>query len=49
MPRLQRSKLDGGVFGGLRIAGYLGHLSYRVFNDSLVFPFTLSLIGLAIM
>ena len=37
------------VFGGLGIAGYLGHLSYRVFKDSLVFPFALSLIGLAII
>ena len=37
------------VFGGLGIAGYLGHLSYRVFKDSLMFPFALSLIGLAII
>jgi MFS family permease len=37
------------VFGGLGIAGYLGYLSYRVFKDSLVFPFALSLIGLAII
>jgi len=37
------------VFGGLGIAGYLGHLSWRVFRDSLVFPFALTLIGLAII
>jgi len=37
------------VFGGLGIAGYLGHLSYRVFKDSLLFPFALSLIGLVII
>ncbi len=37
------------VFGGLGLAGYLGHLSWRVFRDSLVFPFALSLIGLAII
>jgi len=37
------------VFGGLGIAGYLGHLSYRVFRDSLAFPFALSLIGLTII
>lgn len=37
------------VFGGLGVAGYLGHLSYRVFRDSLVFPFALSLIGLGII
>ena len=37
------------VFGGLGIAGYLGYLSYRVFRDSLLFPFALSAIGLAII
>ena len=37
------------VFGGLGIAGYLGHLSWRVFRDSLVFPFALTLIGLGII
>jgi len=37
------------VFGGLGVAGYLGHLSYRVFKDSLVFSLALSLIGLAII
>jgi hypothetical protein len=37
------------VFGGLGVAGYLGHLSWRVFRESLVFPFALTLIGLAII
>jgi len=37
------------VFGGLGIAFYLGHLSWRVFKDSLVFPLALSLIGFAII
>ena len=37
------------VFGGLGIAGYLGHLSYRVFKDSLLFPFGLSAVGLGII
>lgn len=37
------------VFGGLGLAGYLGHLSWRVFRDSLVFPFALSALGLAII
>ena len=37
------------VFGGLGIAGYLGHLSYRVFRDSLVFPFALSALGIGII
>ena len=37
------------VFGGLGVACYLGHLSQEVFKDSLLFPFALSLIGLAII
>jgi hypothetical protein len=37
------------VFGALGIAGYLGHLSYKVFKDSLVFPVALMLIGLCIV
>ena len=37
------------VFGGLGVAGYLGYLAERVFHDSLLFPFALSLIGLAII
>jgi len=37
------------VFGALGIAGYLGHLSYKVFKDSLVFPLALMLIGLGVV
>jgi hypothetical protein len=37
------------VFGGLGIAAYLGHLAYRVFEDSVLFPFALTFIGLAIV
>jgi hypothetical protein len=37
------------VFGGLGIAGYLTHLSWSLFRESLVFPFALSAIGLAII
>src|SRR5262249_15564274 len=37
------------VFGGLGIAFYLGHISWRVFKESLIFPFALSLIGFAII
>ena len=37
------------VLGGLGVAGYLGYLAERVFKDSLLFPFALSLIGLAII
>ncbi|MEO5337781.1 MAG: hypothetical protein H7841_12950 [Magnetospirillum sp. WYHS-4] len=33
------------VFGALGAAGYLGHLAYEVFEDSLWFPFALTLIG----
>ena len=37
------------VFGGLGTAGYLGHLAYDVFKDSMLFPFVLTLIGLAVI
>jgi hypothetical protein len=37
------------VFGSLGVLGYLGHLSYRVFADSLLFPFALTLLGIAII
>jgi hypothetical protein len=37
------------VLGGLGVAGYLGHLSYRVFADSLWFPFALTLLGLGVV
>ena len=37
------------VFGTLGIAGYLGHLSYKVFRDSMMFPFALSLIGIVVI
>ncbi len=37
------------VFGGLGVAAYLGHLSWRVFRDSLVFPIALSVIGFSII
>jgi len=34
------------VFGGLGAAGYVGHLAYDVFKDSMMFPFLLTIIGL---
>ena len=34
------------VFGALGVAGYLGYLAHQVFEDSLLFPVILSLIGL---
>ena len=37
------------VFGGLGCAGYLGYLAYDVFEDSLLFPFVLTLIGLGVI
>lgn len=37
------------VFGGLGAAGYLGHLAYDVFKDSLMFPFVLTIIGLGVI
>jgi hypothetical protein len=37
------------VFGGLGIAGYLAHLSWQLFHESLVFPFALSAVGFAII
>jgi hypothetical protein len=37
------------VFGAIGIAIYLGDLANRVFKDSMLFPFALSLIGIAII
>jgi hypothetical protein len=37
------------VFGALGFFGYLGHLAYRVFEDSVLFPFALTLVGLGII
>lgn len=37
------------VFGSLGVFGYLGHLAYRVFKDSLLFPFVLSFVGIAVI
>ena len=37
------------VFGVIGISIYLGDLAQKVFNDSLLFPFALSLIGVAII
>lgn len=35
--------------GGLGVAGYLGYLAHDVFRDSLLFPFALTLVGLAVI
>lgn len=37
------------VFGGIGVAMYLGHLSYKVFRDSMLFPLALSAIGLGVV
>lgn len=37
------------VFGGLGVAFYLGHLSYDVFKDSMIFPLLLTFVGLAVV
>lgn len=37
------------IFGGLGAAGYVGHLAYDVFKDSMMFPFVLTLIGLGVI
>jgi hypothetical protein len=37
------------VFGSMGLFGYLGHLAYRVFQNSVLFPFVLSLAGIAII
>jgi hypothetical protein len=37
------------VLGAFGVAGYLGYLSHRVFQDSLLFPFALTLLGLGVV
>ncbi|WP_018151784.1 hypothetical protein [Leeia oryzae] len=37
------------VFGAIGVASYLGYLAYHVFQDSLLFPFALTLIGLGVV
>ena len=37
------------IFGALGLFGYLSHLAYRVFQDSILFPVVLSFAGLAII
>jgi ABC-type molybdate transport system permease subunit len=34
------------VLGALGVAGYMGYLAHQVFQDSLLFPFALTLLGL---
>jgi len=37
------------LFGALGLTGYIGHLAYRIFEDSMLFPFALSLLGLCLV
>jgi hypothetical protein len=37
------------VFGGLGASGYIGYLSFRLFKDSVFFPFLLSLAGIVVI
>jgi hypothetical protein len=37
------------VFGAAGVFGYVGHLAWEIFEDSLLFPFALSAAGLAII
>lgn len=37
------------IFGSVGVFGYLGHLAQRVFKDSLMFPFVLTLMGILII
>jgi len=37
------------VFGALGVNGYLGYLAYRVFEDSVLFPFALSFLGILVI
>ena len=37
------------VLGAVGVAGYLGYLSHRVFSNSMLFPFALTLLGLGVV
>ena len=37
------------VFGALGCSGYIGHLAYRLFPHSLIFPLVLSLVGVGLI
>jgi hypothetical protein len=37
------------VFGAMGTMGYIGHLAFRVFENSLMFPFALTLIGILVI
>jgi hypothetical protein len=37
------------VFGAMGLFGYLGHLAFKVFADSIFFPFALTLLGISVI
>lgn len=37
------------VFAALGLSGYIGHLAYSTFKDSMLFPFALTFLGLAVI
>lgn len=37
------------VFGALGMSGYIGYLSFEHFNDSILFPFALTIVGIAVI
>jgi hypothetical protein len=37
------------IFGSMGVAGYIGHLSYRVFKDSILFPVAITALGLCLV
>jgi hypothetical protein len=37
------------VFGAMGAMGYIGHLAFRVFENSLMFPFVLTMIGILVI
>lgn len=37
------------IFGAVGVMGYIGHLAYRIFDDSLLFSVALTVIGLAVI
>jgi len=37
------------IFGSMGVFGYLGHLSWSVFQNSMMFPFVLTLMGIFII
>lgn len=37
------------IFGALGVSGYIGHLAWRIFADSLLFPFALTILGVSVI